>query len=407
MTVYEDAGVHQIWVLNNETEPEGDPLSIAAMGTASHGEVSIEHPVTGTLLYTPEAGYLGPDAFTYTVSDGLYEVDATVNVTVNPINDPPVAAPDTFDVAEDSSANLLTVLANDNDVDGDTLTLSGVGRPEHGIAYFQPDPDDGGLAAQALSAFTVITYTPDLNFFGTDVFAYTVSDGVVEVESTVTVTVQAGPNDRPEAQNNFFTRGRGCVDAPLDVLANDPDPEGDPLSVSLVDARRPMAAPPPRPTASPSSTRPTPASPTTTAWSTKSTDGSLTVTATVRIRRAAGQQPPPAAEDDAFTVDADSSGNALTVLANDGDPDGDILLIAPWARPPGRSDGELNPLRTALLYTPPPGAAAATPSPTPSATAARRTATVNVTMNADTSIADLSLRRSVEPASWPRTSRRR
>ena len=398
VTVYEDAGVHQVWVLNNDTEPEGDPLSITAVGTTSHGEVSIEHPVTGTLLYTPTADYHGPDTFTYTVSDGLFEVDANVNVTVNPINDPPVALPDTFDVAEDSSDNPLTVLANDTDVDGDTLTLSGVGRPEHGIAYFEQDNDDGSLAAQAISAFTVITYTPNLNYVGTDVFTYTVSDGTMDVQSTVTVTVQAGPNDGPEAQNDFFTVAGDAVDAPLDVLGNDSDPEGDALSVSLVTppANGNAAAAPDglsilyTPNAGFSDYD---------SLVYEVTDSALTMTATVRIRVLPVNNAPDAM-DDPFTVDADSSGNALTVLDNDSDPDGDILLISAVGTPAqAGATVQLNPLHTALLYTPPPGVSGSdTVTYTVSDGGLADTATVDITINADTSSADLSLVRSVQPA---------
>jgi len=73
-------------VLANDTDADGDALSVQSFGQAANGTV-VENP-DGTLSYTPDAGFTGTDSFTYTVSDGIDEdAPATVTVTVS-LDDP-------------------------------------------------------------------------------------------------------------------------------------------------------------------------------------------------------------------------------------------------------------------------------------------------------------------------------
>ena len=104
-----------IAVLANDSDPNGDPLSVTATTQGAHGAVTL---VSGVVRYTPAANYFGPDSFTYTIRDGNGVPDTgTVTVTVTPVNDAPVAVNDTATMAEDSAGISGNVLANDTDVD--------------------------------------------------------------------------------------------------------------------------------------------------------------------------------------------------------------------------------------------------------------------------------------------------
>ena len=91
-------------VLANDADPDGHPLVVASVTEPEHGSAAVNDD--GTVTYTPLADYAGPDAFTYTASDGRGgQADALVVVTVAPVNDPPTAAAIT--APEDGAAILL------------------------------------------------------------------------------------------------------------------------------------------------------------------------------------------------------------------------------------------------------------------------------------------------------------
>jgi uncharacterized protein (TIGR03382 family) len=173
--------------------------------------------------FTPAAGFSGTTTFEYTVDDGKGGTDTatvTITVTATPVNTPPDAVNDTFTVAEDSAATVLTVLANDTDADGDTLTVTAVTQPATG-------------GTVTLSA-GVVSFTPAANFNGTATFTYTISDGNGGTD-TATVTVTVTPvNDAPTGVADTFAVNSNGGPAPLDVLANDTDVDGDTLTVTAV-----------------------------------------------------------------------------------------------------------------------------------------------------------------------------
>ena len=99
------------------------------------------------------------------VTLGMPEAAGTVFVTVTPVNDAPVAVADSsYELMEDTSLTVfpLGVLSNDTDIDGDTLTAVLASGPANGTVTVEPN---GGF-----------TYTPNLNFFGTDSFTYRAVD---------------------------------------------------------------------------------------------------------------------------------------------------------------------------------------------------------------------------------------
>ncbi len=165
-------------VLANDSDPDtGDTLSVTAVGTPSNGAVTTDG---ATVTFTPTLSFNGTDVFTYTVSDGELFDTATVTISVGAANDPPQAADDAVTTNEDTPVT-IDVLDNDDDLDGDILTVVTVGAPLNGTAT-----TDG----------TTVTYTPTLNFYGTEVFTYTVTDGGLSDLAQVTVTVDP-VNDPP------------------------------------------------------------------------------------------------------------------------------------------------------------------------------------------------------------------
>jgi hypothetical protein len=166
----------EINVLANDTDPDGDALTVTATSAPGNGTAAIAN---GKVTYTPNAGFTGTDTFTYTISDGKGGTDtATVSVAVGSAtaNKNPVAANDSASTAFQTAVQ-VDVLANDSDPDGNALTITGTTNPGNGAVAI-----GGGK----------VTYTPNAGFTGTDTFTYTISDGKGGT-ATGTVTVAVGP----------------------------------------------------------------------------------------------------------------------------------------------------------------------------------------------------------------------
>ena len=216
----EDGGTITVVVLANDGDPDGDPLTIAAVSQAAHGSVAIGGNGT-TLQYTPFANFNGSDAFAYTVVDGRGgQATAVVTVTVTPVNDPPTAAADAYATNEDTALTVAAaagVLANDTDVDGDTLAVTGFTQAAHGTVSVASDGS--------------FTYTPSANYNGPDAFTYTVGDGNGgSAVGTVSLTINA-VNDAPVAASETYAIP---VNTLVSVGLSMSDADGDPLVARLV-----------------------------------------------------------------------------------------------------------------------------------------------------------------------------
>ena len=179
--------------------------------------------------YTPAAGYNGPDSFTYTIEDLDGETStATVDVTVTPINDSPLAVDDNGNTNEDIFIS-IDVLINDNL--GDTPTaISDVDNStaQGGSAVI----NNNGTPADPSDDF--IDYTPAPNFNGVDTFTYTIEDSDGETSTaTVSITV-TGVNDTPQAVDDNQATNEDTMVA-IDVLAND-NLGDEPTTIVSVDA---------------------------------------------------------------------------------------------------------------------------------------------------------------------------
>lgn len=243
-------------------------------------------------------------------------------------NQTPVAVADAVETDEDTIV-IIPVLANDYDVDGDALAIATVSDAANGLVE---DLGDG-----------TIRYTPDPDYFGSDMFAYSVTDGsVISTEAEVTVAVR--PTDDPPVAVDDVAQTPAGVAIDIDIFANDHDPDGTFFLVTLVQPASGKATflgegvvrylPEARFMGEDS-------------FRYVIGDGTATDEATVTVTVLAVGQAPVAMADEALT-DEDVS-ILVDVLSNDTDPDGDVLTIHAVTQP---DNGSVEISSEGLLYTP-------------------------------------------------------
>lgn len=257
IAVTEDVVLNGTGLLSNDTDPDGDTLSVASVeGVAVDGDGTtvtlasgavVTVYADGTFDYDQNGAFDGlqdgqqaTDSFVYRATDGLAQSgDATVTITINGVSDGsnPVAVADTYSIGEDVTLNGSGLLDNDTDADGDALSVARV----EGVAV-----NAGGTTVTLASGATVIMYADGTFFYdqngafdaldvgeqATDSFVYSATDGNSESsETTVTVTINgAFDNSGPVAGNDSFSLDEnGTVSG--SVLSNDTDADGDALTV--------------------------------------------------------------------------------------------------------------------------------------------------------------------------------
>ena len=301
-------------LLGNDTDANGDPLTITSVQGATNGAVAL---VNGSIVFTPAPNYSGPASFTYSISDGKGGTStATVTLNVSPVNDAPIASNDiAATTLEDTpliiSASIL--IGNDIDPDGDLLAVTNVQSAVGGTVSLV-----GG----------VITFTPTPNFNGPASFTYTITDGKGGF-STANVAVSVTPvNDVPVAGNDSVTTNEDqpLILTPATLLGNDVDVDGDSLTISSVQSavNGTVSLVNGAVVFAPALNYNGPASFTYTI-----SDGQGgTSTATVNIT-VVSVNDVPIANSDSVTTDEDqpSTSTAVTLLGNDVDVDGDQLTI--------------------------------------------------------------------------------
>jgi hypothetical protein len=162
-------------LLANDTDADGQPLSIIAVDNAVNGTAAL---VGTSVVFTPLPGFAGNASFTYTVTDGLAAAIGSVAVTVTPVNDPPVAQNDVVNAVAGTPVT-ISVLGNDFDFEGQALTVANLTQPAVG----------GTVANNGTS----VTFTPTAGFAGTTSFTYQARDsgGALSNVATVSVNVTA------------------------------------------------------------------------------------------------------------------------------------------------------------------------------------------------------------------------
>ena len=203
-------------VLSNDSDPDGDLLTVTAVSGAVNGDATLE---AGGIRYTPDPNYFGIETLTYEVSDGTNPpVAGILRVEIFSFFDPPVAVGESLVLFEDEVGQ-TNITLNDSDVDGDPLMWT---IPNASV-------EGGSLSISG----GVVTYVPPPNFNGTDSFSYDVSDGVSTPSATVSITVNP-VQDAPVVANDS---GTIAEDAPLGsalgtLVASDAD--GDALTFEIV-----------------------------------------------------------------------------------------------------------------------------------------------------------------------------
>ncbi len=210
---------------------EDTPLNITLTGMDIDGDLltyillnTLTEPAHGTLtgtgaslVYTPDADFVGFDSFTFKVNDGSVDSNiATISINVGVVNDAPVAHDQSLSTNEDT---LLNITLTGFDIDGDLLTFI--------LLNTLTEPAHGTLSGTGAS----LVYTPDLNYVGTDSFTFKVNDGSLDSNiATISIKVDA-VNDAPVADDQNLSTPE---DTPLDITLTGFDVEGDLLTFILL-----------------------------------------------------------------------------------------------------------------------------------------------------------------------------
>lgn len=190
------------------TDVEGDPIRYQVARTPQHGTVTLD-PASGEFEYTPQGDFYGKDQLIVVLSDGQAKVEVLVSLVVDPINDPPVVAPSTLKLREDTPAKgKVTAL----DVESDALRY----RLERTPAYGQVILDEESGTYE---------YTPRPDHHGEDRFTVSASDASARGVGDVVVTIQP-VNDPPRFSD---LTAEGYEDTSLRVTFQGSDVDGDTL----------------------------------------------------------------------------------------------------------------------------------------------------------------------------------
>jgi cadherin-like protein/Big-like domain-containing protein/transglutaminase superfamily protein len=168
-------------------------LTYAIADPPAHGTVTLDG-ASGAFTYQPARDYNGPDGFTFVAIDGeASSAPSTISITINPVNDPPVAQDQVLQLDEDSTLAGVLVAT---DVDSPTLTYALILPPHHGKISLD----------RASGAFV---YRPEPRFAGPDWFAFVASDGqALSRPGKVSITVRP-INNVPIAEDQILTVGAG------------------------------------------------------------------------------------------------------------------------------------------------------------------------------------------------------
>ncbi len=325
-------------VLANDSHPDGLDFGLDGPPSGPPSATLVVGP-NSVIEFTPLSTELTSYNFRYCIKDVNGQTSCavdTVTVVARPIeNTQPVAENDSDRTPRDQPV-LIDVLANDQDKDGDPLSIVDVGTPSAGTAVI---------------VGRLIRYTPPLGFTGIASFTYTVTDGRNPVQ-TATVAVQVVPPATvpPIANDDLINLIVGDT-AQLNPLANDGDPDGTVISLQGF-----------TPTDGLLVTRVTPGADTLKVTSTTVGTYSIGYTIVDAEGKTAGgtivvvvQPKPnrdPVAQDDRPSSMLPKGSKSIDVLNNDYDPDGGPVEVTGVSQPSPASAGIVDFTNSAVVFTP-------------------------------------------------------
>ena len=224
-----------VQVTANDYDPDGEAIAVSAVGVAGHGSVDIG--TATTVVYTPEPGFVGFDTFDYTIVDGN-GTTASAKVYLELLapgstNEPPIGVDDRAETGAGVPV-IVDVLLNDLDPERDAVLLGGFSPPA-GIGESSPGQVSETVGPSGLPA---LRFAPAEGFEGTATFTYRPVDALDAVGDDVEVRVEVarlGDPNRPPVARPDAVRLRRNVQTPLPVLVNDSDPDGDSMTLSVVE----------------------------------------------------------------------------------------------------------------------------------------------------------------------------
>jgi hypothetical protein len=202
------------------SDSDSDTLTYIIVTDGVKGAVSITDVNTGAFIYQPHTNENGADSFPFKVNDGMIDSEiATVSITINPVEDVPVALDMNITVDQNSSVS-DNLMAEDGDDDPVIFTIEDL--PAHGDVIIN-DEETGSF-----------TYTPATNYYGSDFFTFTADDNKsVSLPATVWITINRGYNNPPSATGIEVST---LEDTPVSDTLQGNDPDDDPLTFILFTA---------------------------------------------------------------------------------------------------------------------------------------------------------------------------
>jgi len=306
-----------IYPLSNDSDPENQTLSLGTVNAPSYG-VAVKNG--NSVIYTPNTNYSGSDSFSYEASDGELTSSAVVSVTVNAVNDPPVANNDSISTNEDIQKT-FNPRVNDTDIETPNSSL---------IISAKTNGSRGTVAI--VSGSTQLRYTPNANANGSDSFTYTIQDGAGATDSaTVNVTIHP-LNDPIDAINDSVSTNEDMA-VTFDPRTNDIEPDGQSItitgktngslgSVAIINNSTRLRYTPYANVSGVDS------------FNYTASDGSSSDSATVSMTIYAVNDPPNAVDNTYNNISRNVWVN-FNVLANDSDPEGNSISVTSVGTPLG------------------------------------------------------------------------